>query len=39
MLSDYSSNDVLPYTCPNCKKKTLGIINDRYCLECYEESK
>ena len=27
---------ILPYVCPNCKKRAIGIINDKYCPKCIE---
>lgn len=34
---DDSRGEFLPYTCPNCKEKAIGIINDKYCLKCYKK--
>ncbi len=27
------------FTCPTCKKKCDGIINDKYCIKCWKDIK
>lgn len=35
-MIDTDGEEILPYTCPNCKKPAIGIINDKWCLECWK---
>ena len=37
MLIDENIEPVFPYTCPTCGRKAIGILNDKWCLKCYDK--
>jgi len=38
LLDAYPDAKFEPYTCTKCNKKCSALVNDKYCIKCFQDN-